>query len=250
MFLIFESRNSGIEGEKNRFQPPAPKKLQQLQLRWSKEVTQIANCLGSWEMLECKCWTNICNAILVLNSPWFTMIHHSPTVHPREKSGGLQVYLVWFSLVSTWRRRNRGIPWMPLGPLEWRRETSALCHLKEISHWSCDGLSWNKSQRKIPKSTTNVKEVTFLAALQSLRATVGFIKVLCQHRQPLDFVIVDASPNVIMEKEWIIIEAICQPKRILLTNLNIPGGLHICRCERHWRWWEYVQAVPDIHYPE
>lgn len=149
---VEELRNSG---EKNR---QRQRNIQQ-QLRWSKEVTQIANCLGSWEMLECKCWTNICNAILVLNSPWFTMIHS------REKSGGLQVYLVWFSLVSTWRRRNRGIPWMPLGPLEWRRETSALCHLKEISHWSCDGLSWNKSQRKIPKNTTNVKEVTFLAAL-------------------------------------------------------------------------------------
>ena len=27
-----------------------------------------------------------------------------------------------------------------------------------------------------------------------------------------------------MEKEWLIIEAVCQPKRILLTNLNIPGA--------------------------
>ena len=165
-------------------------------------------------------------------------IHHSPftTVHPRSKrrlaslprlvliSEHLEAKKSWNSLDAPWTGAAM----------------RSLCHLKEISHWSCDGLSWNKSQRKIPKSTTHVKEVTFLAALQSLRVTIGFIKVLCQHRQPVDFVIVDASPNVIMEKEWIIIEAICQPKRILLTNLNIPGGLHICRCERHWRWWEYL----------
>jgi len=59
--------------------------------------------------------------------------------------------------------------------------------------------------------------------LQASFSPWNSLDVLCQHRQ-VDFVVVDSSPNVIMEKEWLIIEAVCQPKRILLTNLNIPGA--------------------------
>ena len=100
LYKLFESRNSGI-GEKfrqrnysNSYAGPR---------RWLK--LQIADLGQCWTMLD---------QYLQCNSCFGFTIRHSPPFTP-DQSGGLQVYLVWFSLVSTWRRRNRGIPWMPLG---------------------------------------------------------------------------------------------------------------------------------------
>ncbi|CAK8998858.1 unnamed protein product [Durusdinium trenchii] len=55
-------------------------------------------------------------------------------------------------------------------------------------------------------------------------ASWNTLDVLCQHRQSLDFVVVDSSANVLFEKEWLIIETLCRPKRVLLTNLNLPSA--------------------------
>lgn len=173
-------------------------------------------------------------------------IHHSPftTVHPRSKwrlaslprlvliSEHLEAKKSWNSLDAPWTGAAM----------------RSLCHLKEISHWSCDGLSWNKSQRKIPKSTTHVKEVTFLAALQSLRVTIGFI--------------LPASAARGFRHRG------CKPKRYNGEGVdhhrsNLPAEAYFAYESQHSRWLAYLQmrktlkmmgvfvsGSEDIQYPE
>eukprot|EP00435_Cladocopium_sp_Y103_P017542 s2477_g4.t1 len=132
-----------------------------------------------------------------------------------------------------------------------------------------EGTWWNIALLNETQSPQQLQQVLLEPRLASLPRLVlisehleakkswNSLDVLCQHRQRLDFVIVDASPNVIMEKEWIIIEAICQPKRILLTNLNIPGASSwIWQRLTHLSWREtlaghYVlDSTPWPHYSE
>ena len=100
------------------------------------------------------------------------MMH--PNDPPKIKTaGGLQVCLVWSSLVSTWRRRNRGIPWMPLGRRHMR-------HMRHMRHrtvtvtvtvtvmvtvtvtYSCDGLRDSNFREKEQKARTDRKRSDIL----------------------------------------------------------------------------------------
>ncbi|CAE8622245.1 unnamed protein product [Polarella glacialis] len=48
------------------------------------------------------------------------------------------------------------------------------------------------------------------------------LDVLCQHRAPLDLVVIDSQAH--SEQEWLIIEAVCRPRLVVLANVNIPSA--------------------------
>ncbi|CAJ1392965.1 unnamed protein product [Effrenium voratum] len=63
-----------------------------------------------------------------------------------------------------------------------------------------------------------------MPSLPAVDSSWNSLDVLCQHRRPVDLVLVDTSPLVMIEKEWMIIEAVCKPRRALLANLNLPSA--------------------------
>lgn len=50
------------------------------------------------------------------------------------------------------------------------------------------------------------------------------LDILCQHRAPLDAVLIDASQDIESERTWMIIETVCRPRWVMLVNLNIPSA--------------------------
>eukprot|EP00928_Gymnodinium_smaydae_P040297 TRINITY_DN27346_c0_g1_i1.p1 TRINITY_DN27346_c0_g1~~TRINITY_DN27346_c0_g1_i1.p1 ORF type:complete len:446 (-),score=40.41 TRINITY_DN27346_c0_g1_i1:31-1332(-) len=52
----------------------------------------------------------------------------------------------------------------------------------------------------------------------------GPLDVLCQNRAPIDLVVIDTTMRTSVELEWLIIEAVCRPRWVLLHNTNLFGG--------------------------
>merc|ERR1712194_609561 len=48
------------------------------------------------------------------------------------------------------------------------------------------------------------------------------LDVLCQHRHPVDVVLIDTSSSD-LEAIWMIIEFVCRPRWIILANINLQG---------------------------
>ena len=50
------------------------------------------------------------------------------------------------------------------------------------------------------------------------------LDVLCQHRAPLDIVMFDPGSRSSGEAEWFIIERVCKPRWVVLSNINLRSG--------------------------